>query len=96
MRLNTIPIMWLLLREINSVAGILYLTPEEIIIQERQGRREELLNGISLGLELKFGTEGLALLPEIAQIQEIETLVNLREALRKVKSTDELRSSYLK
>jgi Uma2 family endonuclease len=76
--------------------GKRYLTPEEIIIQERQGRREELLNGISLGLELKFGTEGLALLPEIAQIQEIETLANLREALRKVKSTDELRSSYLR
>jgi hypothetical protein len=74
--------------------GKRYLTPEERIIQERQGRLEELLNGISLGLELKFGSEGLALLPEISQIQEIETLVRVREALRKVESLNELRSSY--
>lgn len=76
--------------------GKRYLTPEERIIQERQGRREELLNGISLGLELKFGPEGLALLPEIAQIQGIETLVIVREALRKVKNPNELRSLYLR
>ncbi|MEM5838681.1 hypothetical protein AAHH59_10150, partial [Pediococcus acidilactici] len=38
----------------------------------QQGMQQGLLSGIAVGLELKFGTEGLRLLPEILQIKEVE------------------------
>lgn len=39
---------------------------------ERIGIRQGLLEGIELGLELKFGSEGLGVLPKISRIQDVE------------------------
>ncbi|MEH2054838.1 MAG: hypothetical protein V7K97_01380 [Nostoc sp.] len=36
--------------------------------------KKGLLQGIEMGLELKFGSEELTILPEIAQIQDVEIL----------------------
>jgi predicted transposase YdaD len=59
-----------------------------------EGRREELLLGIELGLELKFGSEGLQLMPEISQIADVDILRTIREGLRIMNTLDEVRHIY--
>ncbi|MGB7415392.1 MAG: hypothetical protein WA902_14390 [Thermosynechococcaceae cyanobacterium] len=61
---------------------------------ERRAIKQGLIEGIELGLELKFGSKGLELLPEISKIENIDTLKSVREALKQVSSTAELRSTY--
>jgi predicted transposase YdaD len=56
-----------------------------------EGRREELLLGIELGLELKFGSDGLQLMPEISQIADVDILRTIREGLRIMNTLDEVR-----
>ncbi len=58
---------------------------------EERGRREEMLSGIELGLELKFGSEGLQLMPEISQISDLERLKAIREGIKTVNTLEELR-----
>jgi len=60
----------------------------------QEGRREELLSGIELGLELKFGSEGLQLIPEISQIADVDILRTIREGLRTMNTLDEVRRIY--
>lgn len=68
----------------------------EIGIQRgiQQNIRQEVLSGIELGLDLKFGDAGLQLMPEIREIQDVETLRRVRESLRTVQTLDELRQLY--
>jgi hypothetical protein len=56
--------------------------------------KKGLLSGISLGLELKFGTEGLQLMPEIQALDSLETLEAILKAIKTVKTLDELRQVY--
>ena len=74
-----------------------YVTSIERRAEER-GLQKGLLTGaleaIKLGLELKFGPEGLQLLPEIAQIHDLEVLKTVQEGLRRSNSIDELRTLY--
>lgn len=58
------------------------------------GLREGLLNGIELALDLRFGAAGLAIMPEIASIEEVATLLTIRDALRTVASPEALRAFY--
>ena len=58
--------------------------------KERQG----LLSSIELGLELKFGKEGLRLFNEVQQIQEMGLLSAIRAALKFVSDLGELRRIY--
>jgi predicted transposase YdaD len=51
------------------------------------GRQEGLLKGIALGLKLKFGAAGEALLPEISRIEDATLLEAI---LRSLETTDEL------
>lgn len=68
---------------------------QEILNKGRiEGRREELLLGIELGLELKFGSEGLQLMPEISQIADVDILRTIREGLRIMNTLDEVRHIY--
>jgi predicted transposase/invertase (TIGR01784 family) len=62
---------------------------------QQQGLRLGLVQGITLGLDLKFGAEGLRLLPEIRKIEDIDVLTAIQEALKTVKTIDELRRVYL-
>ncbi|MCS6845935.1 MAG: Rpn family recombination-promoting nuclease/putative transposase, partial [Caldilineales bacterium] len=47
-----------------------------------EGKREGYLAAIELGLELRFGAEGLRLLPEIAKIEDVATLRAIAEAIK--------------
>ena len=58
---------------------------------EQRGQRQEMLSGIELGLEFKFGSEGLQLMPEIAQISDLERLKAIQRAILTVNTLDELR-----
>jgi hypothetical protein len=74
-----------------------YITSIELRAEERgrqQGLFTSALEAIGLGLELKFGVEGLRLLTEISQIHDLEVLKIIQEGLRSVNSIDELRSLY--
>jgi hypothetical protein len=71
-----------------------YVTSIERRAEER-GLRQGLLEGIELGLELKFGNEGLEVLPEVSQIEDLEVLKKIREALKQVTTLQELRLVYL-
>ncbi len=61
----------------------------------QQGRqealREGLLKAIQFGLELKFGVAGLAMMPEIQQIQELDLLNAIQEALKIANRPEEIR-----
>ncbi len=57
----------------------------------QEGIREGLLAGIELGLGLKFGREGLDLLPEILEIENVEQLRAILTGLKTVKTLEELR-----
>ncbi len=57
----------------------------------RKGLQQGLLSGIALGLELRFGNEGLNFLPEISQIQDVQVLEMVLEGLKTISSLDELR-----
>ncbi|MFB2898283.1 Rpn family recombination-promoting nuclease/putative transposase [Aerosakkonemataceae cyanobacterium BLCC-F50] len=63
-----------------------------------QGREQTLRQGqllaIALGLELKFGTEGLQLMPEIEQIEDVATLEAIVQGIKTLNTLDELRQIY--
>ncbi len=59
-----------------------------------QGYREGVLEAIALGLELKFGVEGLMLMPEIETITDLGILRILEKAIRTVQTPEELRRLY--
>ncbi|MCG8353704.1 MAG: Rpn family recombination-promoting nuclease/putative transposase [Chloroflexales bacterium] len=59
-----------------------------------EGARQGLLAAIALGLELRFGDDGLALLPDIQAVSNLETIQALYTALKSVDSPDDLRRIY--
>jgi predicted transposase/invertase (TIGR01784 family) len=60
----------------------------------QQGIRQGLLEGIALGLELKFGSEGLRLLPEIRTIDDVDVLRALHQGLKTATTLEALRRIY--
>jgi hypothetical protein len=61
----------------------------------KKGIRQGLLEAIELGLRLKFGDEGLEILPEISEIEDVEQLkAIIGGLLTTVNSLDELRQLY--
>ena len=62
----------------------------------KEGRQQGLLEAISLGLELKFGKEGLQLYPQISRIDSIEQLERIKEAIRTAASYKEIEKLILK
>jgi hypothetical protein len=60
-------------------------------IAERIGREQDLLMGIEVSLQVKFGEEGLRLLPELRALQDHELLEEVLKAIRTATSPDELR-----
>jgi predicted transposase YdaD len=59
------------------------------------GRRQEILSGIEVALEIKFGNDGLQLLPAISQILDLERLKAIQIALITGTTLDELRQIIL-
>jgi len=60
-------------------------------IFERVGMEKGLLRGIESCLKLKFGDEGLKLMPELREIQDHELLDAVLDAIETAASPDELR-----
>jgi hypothetical protein len=50
--------------------------------------------GLELAVEIKFGDDGLQLMPEISQIKNMTTLYALRDGLRTSKTLAEWRRIY--
>ena len=71
-----------------------YITSAERIGREKGLKEGMLLGAIELGLELKFGPEGLELLPEIAKIGDLEVLSAIKEGIKKGNNLKQLRSYY--
>ena len=68
---------------------------EQGIEQSREQMRQVLLESLELGLELKFGSEGLAILPEISgKIADVEQLRAILFGLKTVNTLKELRQIY--
>jgi hypothetical protein len=61
---------------------------------ERNARKESLLEGIEVGLSVKFGSEGLNLLSDISQIEDIQQLRKILEGIKTVTSVSELQQLY--
>ncbi len=61
-----------------------------------EGREEGLLAGIEVALRIKFGQSGLALLPEIRQIDGVGLLRTILDAVPQAESPDALRRLWPK
>jgi hypothetical protein len=62
-----------------------------ITIVERMGIEKGLLEGLEVSLKLKFGDEGLKLMPELRELQDHELLRAVLRAIGTAASPDELR-----
>jgi len=60
----------------------------------QKGRQEGLMAGIELGLKLKFGADGLKLLPEIRQIADFELLRKVHQSIETATSPEVLRKVW--
>jgi hypothetical protein len=58
---------------------------------ERHALEKGLLQGIEALLDVKFGADGLALLPEIRELRDHEMYQDVLQAIRKASSLDEVR-----
>lgn len=58
------------------------------------GRREGLLVALRLGLAVKFGGEGLLLLPAMSEVQDLEVLYTLCEGIKVARNLTELRELF--
>ncbi len=67
---------------------------EQGIEQSREQMRQVLLESLELGLELKFGTLGLGIFPEISRIDDVEQLRAIQAGLKTVQTVSELRQIY--
>lgn len=57
----------------------------------QRGQREDRLSSIELTLEVKFGTDGLNLMPKISQISDIEELKAIQRSILIAQNLDELK-----
>lgn len=64
---------------------------QEILQKGREeGRRLERLSSIELSLEVKFGSEGLQLMPKISEISDLEQLKEIQRGILTANTLDEL------
>lgn len=90
--------------QVFNEGGELMATIAETLVEQgrvdglREGRvdglREGILESIGIVLELKFGAQGLQLLPEIQQIADVDLLRQVQKSLRTVATVAQLRAMY--
>ena len=88
---------WREVRNLEEELRMPYITSVERIATEKgiqQGMRQGLLAAIELDLGLKFGSEGLQVLPEISRIADVEQLKAILSGLKTVQTVSELRQIY--
>ncbi len=61
---------------------------------ERVARREALRKGIAACLKIRFGPEGLNLMPEIEEIHDGDLLEAILQAIENANSPEEIRSLW--
>ncbi|AFZ23590.1 hypothetical protein Cylst_1299 [Cylindrospermum stagnale PCC 7417] len=61
---------------------------QQILIE---GEKRGILSSIELSLEIKFGSDGLQLMPEISQITDLEQLKTIQRGILTINYLDELR-----
>ncbi len=92
---------WQELRNFQEEQRMPYITSVERIgikkgiEQSQEEMRQILLDSIELGLELKFNSVGLSLLPEIYQIQNVDLLRKIQRGLKTANTVDELQRQIL-
>ncbi len=57
---------------------------------DQRGRQENLLSNIEMGLETKFGSEGLELMPQITQISDFEQLTAILRTIFAANAIEEV------
>ena len=60
-------------------------------IGEQRGEKRGIVSAIELSLEIKFGDEGLQLMPKISQITDLEQLKNIQREIMTANNIAELR-----
>ena len=80
------------IKEISGRGGELVMTTAMKLIEKGkiEGKIEGLKEAIELGLELKYGVEGLKLLERINKISLAEKLETIKEAVKIAKSMEEI------
>ncbi|MCP4110119.1 MAG: Rpn family recombination-promoting nuclease/putative transposase, partial [Desulfobacteraceae bacterium] len=58
----------------------------------QQGLREGLLEAVEIGLSLRFGDQGLKLMPFIQQIQDTDRLKSIKEAVKTAKEVSDIKA----
>ena len=81
---------WHELEQYEKEKQVPYITSVERHGMER-GKREGLLEGITSCLKLRFGAEGLALLPAIQVVTDIDRLQAILKAIETATDPEELR-----
>jgi hypothetical protein len=84
---------WQTIRQYEEEQHMTYITTAERIGME-QGRREGLLEGIALGLRLKFGAAGQALMDEIGQIDDPALVQAIFDRIETATTIEEIRQVY--
>ena len=56
-----------------------------------RGELRALKRGIEVALELKFGTDGLQLLPLVREVERVEVLRTVQDSIRTARTLDEVR-----
>lgn len=68
------------------------VTREEGLDEGRkEGRREGLIAAVALGLDLKFGQQGAALVPEVEKVEDLAVLQAVYDAIKPAQSLDDVR-----
>ncbi|MBF0553092.1 MAG: hypothetical protein HQK96_00885 [Nitrospirae bacterium] len=60
-----------------------------------EGKREGLLEGIELGLELKYGSAGVALMGQVRAVDSLAKLEEFKNLIKKAGSLDELKGKIV-
>ena len=92
---------WQAIRAYEEAQRMPYITSVERIGMEQgleqgrsEGLRQGLLAAIELGLDLKFGRDGLAILPEIQELTELATIEAVYHRLKGATTPAEVRQVY--
>jgi len=84
---------WETIRQYEEEQHMTYITTAERVGIQR-GRIEGLLDGIALALEIKFGTAGIDLMPEIRQIDDLTVIQAIYERIKSAATPAEVQQVY--
>jgi hypothetical protein len=78
-------------RMMEEVARVEGVAVPSLSYLERRGRRQGFLKAAQIGLKLKFGADGMALLPEVEKVEDLAALEAICDAIEPAASLDDVR-----